>query len=55
MKQFTTKYGELWLGDCLETLKRLEAGSVSVCCTSPPYFRPPGLQDRHLGRRRPGV
>src|SRR3954471_18683266 len=29
-------------GDCRETLKTLDAGSVQCCVTSPPYF---GLRD----------
>jgi len=29
-------------GDCIETLKTLEAGTVQTCVTSPPYF---GLRD----------
>jgi len=29
-------------GDCLETLKTIEAGSVQTCVTSPPYY---GLRD----------
>ena len=29
-------------GDCRETLKTLEAGSVQTCVTSPPYW---GLRD----------
>ena len=33
---------KLLQGDCLETLKTLEAGSVQTCVTSPPYF---GLRD----------
>lgn len=30
------------VGDCLEVMRRLEAGSVQTCVTSPPYF---GLRD----------
>jgi len=33
---------ELLLGDCRETLKEIEPGSVQTCITSPPYF---GLRD----------
>lgn len=32
----------LYLGDCIETMRRLPAGSVHTCVTSPPYF---GLRD----------
>lgn len=32
----------LYLGDCIETMRRLPAGSVQTCVTSPPYF---GLRD----------
>ena len=28
----------LYLGDCIETMRRLPAGSVQTCVTSPPYF-----------------
>ena len=28
----------LWLGDALEVLRTLPDGSVSMCCTSPPYY-----------------
>lgn len=30
------------VGDCVETMRRLDAGSVHTCVTSPPYF---GLRD----------
>lgn len=30
------------VGDCLESMRRMEAGSVQTCVTSPPYF---GLRD----------
>ena len=30
------------VGDCIEVMRRLEAGSVQTCVTSPPYF---GLRD----------
>ena len=30
------------IGDCIEVMRRLEAGSVQTCVTSPPYF---GLRD----------
>lgn len=30
------------VGDCIETMRRLDAGSVHTCVTSPPYF---GLRD----------
>lgn len=33
---------ELIQGDCIESMKRLEAGSIQCCVTSPPYF---GLRD----------
>jgi DNA modification methylase len=33
---------KLLQGDCMETLKTLEAGSVQTCVTSPPYY---GLRD----------
>ena len=32
----------LYIGDCIETMRRLPAGSVQTCVTSPPYF---GLRD----------
>src|SRR5690606_28300283 len=32
----------LYLGDCIETMRRLPAGSVQTCVTSPPYY---GLRD----------
>lgn len=30
------------VGDCVETMRRMQAGTVQVCVTSPPYF---GLRD----------
>ena len=33
---------QLIQGDCIESMKRLEAGSIQTCITSPPYF---GLRD----------
>jgi len=33
---------QLLLGDCIEVLKTLDAGSVQTCVTSPPYY---GLRD----------
>lgn len=32
----------LYLGDCIETMRRMSSGSVHTCVTSPPYF---GLRD----------
>jgi DNA modification methylase len=29
---------EIYVGDCIETMKGLEAGTVQTCVTSPPYF-----------------
>ena len=37
-----TATSNLLLGDCRETLKKIEPGSVQTCVTSPPYF---GLRD----------
>ncbi|MBQ6208094.1 MAG: site-specific DNA-methyltransferase [Oscillospiraceae bacterium] len=34
---FKTAYGEMILGDCLEYLKSVKSGSVSLIVTSPPY------------------
>lgn len=34
---YTTKYGKAYLADSLEALTRLEAGSVNLAFTSPPY------------------
>ena len=36
------------LGDCIEVMRALEAGSVQTCVTSPPYF---GLRDYGLPPR----
>jgi DNA modification methylase len=37
---------KILLGDCRDTLKTLEAGSVQTCVTSPPYY---GLRDYGVG------
>ena len=29
---------EIITGDCIETMRRMSAGSVHTCVTSPPYF-----------------
>ena len=39
---------DIRIGDCLDVLKTLDAGSVQCCVTSPPYF---GLRDYgHAGQ-----
>lgn len=43
------------LGDVKERLQEMEAGSVHVCVTSPPYFPPTGLSNWPLGGRQRGV
>lgn len=41
----------LLLGDCIETMRGLQAGSVQTCVTSPPYY---GLRDYgHVGQIGP--
>lgn len=35
---FETKRGKLYHGDCLDVLPGLEAKSVQMCVTSPPYY-----------------
>lgn len=42
MRSETIGNATLYLGDCIETMRRLPAGSVQTCVTSPPYF---GLRD----------
>lgn len=42
MRTETVGNATLYLGDCIETMRRLPAGSVQTCVTSPPYF---GLRD----------
>jgi site-specific DNA-methyltransferase (adenine-specific) len=41
MKTEKDKY-EILIGDCIESMRTMEAGSVNCCVTSPPYF---GLRD----------
>lgn len=45
----------LYLGNVLDTLKRMEAGSVHCAITSPPYFRPARLRDGDVGGRKQGL
>ena len=40
------------LGDALSVLKELPSESVHCAVTSPPYFRPPRLQNRLSDRAR---
>lgn len=38
MNKYIGQGYELWLGDCLEEMSRIEAGSVDAIITSPPYY-----------------